>query len=542
MFEVVRTDNGASFRLCSLRLFNHPILHEIDLQFSNENDTPNNVYTTVIIGENGIGKSCLLGSIVEIFCYLEKLIVVGNAIPPGYYFDIEYKLNNHRFKFTNFSDEKPYQVRKIYKRYYLYKDGDDINLNRGASPQRVIASATTISDKFVASSTEMFRYKGLRNENSPSTTGTRTMVKKTVQSLLESLDIKSGFKQELKDLLEDLHFYPKLELSYKLKYSNEFVSEDVDALKIKNLLFERRKRTRNKYFEAKEHYLYRKNEEEDNYGRNEEDYYRIKQEEEYNRNLKEISFKKWEDEELRKYDAAADFYRKLARRGINGNILTYSLLGEDNIASQDKDSIMLLTALDLLSYPSLKVFKMNEGYEFDNSSSGESSMFCQMVNIMSVIEPGSMILIDEPECSTHPNWQISYIKWLEEIFKNYNTCHFIVSTHSHLLLSDLKKDNSSIIALSRDDNKRVVDICEGINTYGWTTDDILYEVFGVRNKFNEALQRDLERAIQLLEENGPVSDDEIDQILARFNKVYRGVKDPLGSFIKELEEYAKSKA
>ena len=488
MFEQERADNGTSFRLCSLRLFDHPILHNISLRFSDEYDTSNGVYTTVIIGENGIGKSCLLASIAEIFCYVEKLKRHEAAYDsrPRYFFELEYKLIDQRIKIANFLDDDPSKGRRIFTRCYFYKNDHKVDFDTIELPKRVIASATTIADKFVASSTEMFRYKGLRNENSPSSTGTRTMVRKTVQSLLESLDVKSGFKEELKGLLEDLNFHPKLELSYKLKYSNEFVSEDVDALKIKNLLFERRKRTRNKYFEAKARYSYRRNEEEGYYERNEEDYYRIKQEEEYNRQLEEISFKQWEEEELRKYNAAAEFYRKLARRGTYGNILTYSLLGEDNLAIQDKDGLMLLTTLDLISLPSLKVFKKKEGYEFDNSSSGESSMFCQMVNIMSAIEPCSMILIDEPECSTHPNWQINYIGWLKDIFNRYSNCHFVISTHSHFLLTDLEPKSSSIIALSQSDGV-LRDVAMGMNTYAWSVDDILYRVFHVRNTRNRVL-------------------------------------------------------
>ena len=522
MFEIERTDNAASFRLCSLRLFDHPILHNISLRFCNKYDTSNSVYTTVIIGENGIGKSFLLGSVAEIFCYLEKLIVTSIATPPRYYFDIEYKLNNHRIKFTNFTGDKPNGVRRIFKQYFLYKDGFEINLDMKALPRRVIASATTIADKFVARSTEMFRYKGLRNENSPSTTGTRTMVRKTVLSLLESLDIKSGFRQELRDLLRFLKLGPRLELSYRLKYSNDLIQNNIEALHLKKILEHNRNRNRESYLDGpRDRYVDRVP--------------MLWEDQEHERFV--------DDEERRRYELAAAFYRKLSIRGERSNYLRYNLLEEENKVNEDKEALKALDSLNLLSYPSLKVFKINDGYEFDNSSSGESSLFCQLVNIMSVIEPGSMVLIDEPESSTHPNWQIRYMKWIEHIFPKYNTCHFVVTTHSHLLLSDLKEDNSFIIALSRDrDTRQIINMSEGINTYGWSTDDILYEVFGIRNKHNKALERDLERAVQLLEEKDPLSIDEINRIIERFNKVYRGVKDPLGKFIAELKDYAESRS
>ena len=531
MFEVERTNNGTSFRLCSLRLFDHPILHNISLKFSNEYDTTNNVYTTVIIGENGIGKSTLLGSIAEIFCYLERLKRKRPTYDarPKYYFEIEYKLSDQRIKVANFVGDVPYEGRKIFSRCYIYTNGIQTDFEMIELPQRVIVSATTIADKFVAKSTEMFRYKGLRNENSPALTGTRTMVRKTVSSLLESLDTKTGFRQELRDLLRYLKLSPRLELSYRLTYSYELIRENIEAIEIKMFLKERRKSPSDLDLNTNRHL-------------------------EHDRNgdiIRERIPEQWQDRELvlfvndeerRLYELAAAFYRTLFRRNQRGNYIRYNLLEEGCKANEDKEYLKALDSLDLLSYPFLKVFKINEGYEFDNSSSGESSLFCQLVNIMSVIEPGSVILIDEPECSTHPNWQISYMKWLEQTFKKYNSCHFVVSTHSHLLLSGLKGDNSSIIALAKDDKtQQIINKSDGINTFGWSADDILYEVFRIRNKHNKALERDLERAVQLLEEKEPLSTKEINQIIERFNKVYRGVKDPLGKFITELKEYAESK-
>ena len=519
MFEQERSDTGTSFRLCSLRLFDHPILHNINLNFCDENDSSNNVYTTVIIGENGIGKSCLLGALAEILCYLEKLKLRIITIPPRYYFDLVYKLNNRRIKFTNFMGDCPKEGRKIFTHSYLQSNGIKASIDVIELTQRVIASASTITDKFVAKSTEIYRYKGLRNENSPSTTGTKTMVRKTVLSLLESLDVKSGFRQELKDLLKYLKLSPRLELSYRLTNAKYLINKNIEANNIKDLLEKRKKRN--------------DGDRDDYHVRD----YRLSVwgEREQERIVNE--------DELRQCQLVADFCRKLSMRQGQDNYLRYNLLEEGNKVCEDKEALKALDSMRLLSYPSLKVFKKNDGYEFDNSSSGESSLFCQLVNIMSVIEPGSMILVDEPECSTHPNWQTKYINWLEHIFQKYNTCHFIISTHSHLLLSDLKDDSSSIIALARDkETGKIINMSEGLNTYGWSTDDILYEVFGIRNKHNKALERDLERAFVLLEKNGPVSQDELQMIVARFNKVYCGVRDPLGALIQEINEYVKSRS
>jgi hypothetical protein len=118
----------------------------------------------------------------------------------------------------------------------------------------------------------------------------------------------------------------------------------------------------------------------------------------------------------------------------------------------------------------------------------------------------------------------------------------VIATHSHFILSDLKPESSDIIALDRGEDGIVRDVAENLNTFNWTVDDILYEVFRIRNTKNEALERDLERAIQLMEEKGQAQEGEIETLLTRFNNVYRGDRDPLGKFIEELKKYAESKS
>ena len=89
----------------------------------------------------------------------------------------------------------------------------------------------------------------------------------------------------------------------------------------------------------------------------------------------------------------------------------------------------------------------------------------------------------------HPNWQMQYLSFIRELFSNaeYATSHILVATHSHFLISDLRGENSKIIGLKREDGKiQIVDLPPDIDTYCWSPDDILYNIFNVtssRNKF-----------------------------------------------------------
>ena len=470
-------------------------------------DVPQGVYTSVIIGANGIGKSFLLRVITEIFCCLENLYVGKEPVVPRYYFEIVYSSHWQQFEFANFRGINPSEHgRRMFTQFVYRKDKKETDLKSMILPNRVIASSTTIGDKFVAKSSSMYRYKGLRNEKSPSSTGTRTMVRKTVDGLLDSLNTKYGFRRELKDLLKRLGLQPKLELSYSMRYKDIFVKDNMSSFQLQ-YIFENQESEFNRRTKL--------------WGTN--NYERIKK------------VDRW------KLEIAADFFSRIARRGFDdGNrLLKYDLLMDDNKVESDREALKVLSSLDLLTYPSLKVYKESEKYEFDQSSSGESSLLCQMVSIMSDIEPNSMILIDEPENSSHPNWQINYIGWLKNIFEQYYNCHFIISTHSHFILSDLNPLTSDIVALEK--NEGVIrDVSEGVNTFNWSVDDILYRVFGVRNTRNRAFEEDIMELYKMISE-GSNDISRISNMTERLSKVILPGNDPLLEILNQSKKYVENK-
>lgn len=503
------------FRILSLTILDHLVLGDIHLDFCQNGKpgtTVEEIHSSVVIGANGIGKSYLLRAVADIFCLLDSIKANPEELKNEvkFKFRIKYVIYGFTFEFGNFSDVNPVDsYHKTLNHYWYKRDGLEVTITTMDLPVRIIGSTMTVTDKFNTVGPERYRYKGIRNENSPGTTGTRTVIRKTVNGLMHSLDVKAGFREEVKHLLEALGFEPKMEVSYSIRYKDYFLKEDMTAEQLKSIFVNQRqifegKRTTElwgtRYFE------------------------KIK-------------------EDREKLERAAIFLRYAAERNNGKNkrsvIISYNVLENDDIVL-DRDAIEILSSLDLLTFPSLKVYK-KEPFDFSESSSGETHVLCQLLGIMSDIEHGSLILIDEPENSTHPNWQISYIGWLKEIFKAYYDCHFIISTHSHFILSDLQPESSDIIALEKKDNV-IKDVADGLNTFNWSVDDILYEVFHVRNVKNEALERDLERAFQLIDEGGPLKKEEIDILLTRFKNVYRGERDPLRKLIIELEDYAKSRS
>lgn len=155
----------------------------------------------------------------------------------------------------------------------------------------------------------------------------------------------------------------------------------------------------------------------------------------------------------------------------------------------DLELFDLLNALELINYDIL-VQKGSKEFYFSWASSGEKQLFFTFFNILANIKTNSLVLIDEPEISLHPNWQIGYIDFLKKLFKNYD-CHFIVATHSHYLVSDLEARSSSLVKLKRNEKQILPAIPEEINTYAWSAENVLYDVFGATTSRNRFIAEDL---------------------------------------------------
>lgn len=212
--------------------------------------------------------------------------------------------------------------------------------------------------------------------------------------------------------------------------------------------------------------------------------------------------------------------------------MVYDVFDLGNTLVEDAESIKLLSNLDILSFPEINVYKqeVEDGYEMVESSSGETQQLCQFISIMSAIEQNSLVLIDEPENSSHPNWQMSYIDWLQQIFHNYWNCHFIIATHSNFLLTDMNPEWSKIVALNKEEG-RLIDIADDVNTYCWSTDDILYRVFQVRTTRNRAFESDAINFYRLISD-GKKNSQEARILYTRLSQYVLPGDDPLLKLIK----------
>lgn len=145
---------------------------------------------------------------------------------------------------------------------------------------------------------------------------------------------------------------------------------------------------------------------------------------------------------------------------------------------RESDTFNALIDLELLKLDKIILTKNQSNFLIEHASSGEYHLLTSFLGIASKIEENSLIVIDEPEISLHPNWQMQYMDVLNQIFGNYPSCHFIIASHSHFIVSDLKESKSNIIALKQKNATGEIYSTDVIgNTYFKSAEEILLEVF-----------------------------------------------------------------
>jgi len=136
------------------------------------------------------------------------------------------------------------------------------------------------------------------------------------------------------------------------------------------------------------------------------------------------------------------------------------ILCKVDLAKGDNDklrlsSLELLSEYDLVELDDVIFSKSESKQEFllSQASSGELSLLFTMSSIAGEIQNGSLVLIDEPEISLHPKWQLDFLSLLTDIFSNYKSCHFIIATHSPNIISSIPDNNAYIVSVDTDEAK-----------------------------------------------------------------------------------------
>ena len=176
----------------------------------------------------------------------------------------------------------------------------------------------------------------------------------------------------------------------------------------------------------------------------------------------------------------------------------------DNEYASDSERLILKNIYKLKQYSLLNsvriwFYKGEQIISSDDMSSGEFAMLATILSISAAANNHhTLVLLDEPELSQHPNWQMSLIHNLDTALSN-QVCHLLIATHSHMVVSDLPQGRSSVVQLDKMKDGSLEAQLIGCSTYGWSAEEVLLKVFRTATDRNRYFG---ERIAKLLEKMG----------------------------------------
>jgi predicted ATPase len=417
-----------------------------------ETVSDNNQELSILIGNNGSGKSRLLGDIARAFLFLEGSAHVRRPFPLR--------------KLVYLLDGDVYEVSAVDKRVMATINGRFAELAEFKLPH-VISLTLTPFDKFPlprhvfstatdAPADSIYTYFGLRDRtNRASITA---LLYRSIEGLSEVSRSGSKRRNQVVGVFDFLGYEPGVHLAYRfragLSQFESLLSEDGEALTNLSPITHRR------IVDALEN--------------------------------KRIT-KKELDDAVKVFLSSRTRAREVELR------LDFNASNDTN---ELFEATRLLRSVGLISLQSV-VIDRKDGIRFDlkDASSGELSIVTAFLSLATAVEDASLILVDEPEISLHPAWQNRYVDLLLSTFEAYAGCHYVVATHSPLILSDSSITASKVIYL---------DASEGMGVRflaGQSPDYLLVNAFRVPGRNNYYLKQELVAALRLVADGEIESED-----------------------------------
>jgi predicted ATPase len=501
------------FKLLQIEFEDHPFFGNLKINFAGAGEEQARNYTTLIIGPNGTGKSQILLAIISIFNSLHH---ATKSERPRYKFDYYY-----RIQFVNGGTTHLI----VYSGNGLFINDNDFRYgSHGLNlPNKVLVSAFSFNDKYPFRESrgktvnENYHYLGLK-----STTNNIFIYnppKEAINNLYNAIIAQKDIRP-LKDAFIALDLKPELKLIYKPGKYFKFLQN--------NEFWENRNLSTSQFSTSFSRFVSQKS--------------RRRTEPELKRLGSEKLERLLEDQE--RLATLLDFIRdniRLITNLPNKEIELKPFLDFENQSTFDEFTehirpFQLMSDLELVSFERFEVKKLNTNFSFDDASSGEYHILFTYLNILSLIEDNSIVLIDEPEISLHPNWQIKYMDIFNKIFQRFPGAHFIIASHSHFLVSDLKSENSYILAIDINDQGQITLTPTEKNTYGWSTEQILLDVFKVATTRNYFITKTVTDVLKELSRESPdyaVVKERLSQVIFLDYSDFKD-HDPLKAVFSEL--------
>lgn len=469
------------FKLISLELTNFTFFGNLKYNFIDNEDQQDKIYTTVIIGPNGTRKSLLFNLIICIFKNIYDF-KKRNYIDVGRYkngeFHLIYVLNNEIYEIKR--NEILNEKKQNKFEYVFYRNSKLYEVVKFELPISIIGNSITITDKFPIYKNDDFpNFKYLGVKNTPQSASTKSYIKKTID-FVAMLSNSDSFLNGLNLITETFIGEKKnICISYKTINTTKFFDGDLSLNKI-DAFFNDIEKTYNEREKTPPFKL---------------NYYKSIR----SKNKEELQF-------------SVDYCNNLVNdkklvkiNNSSAKLIKFNIANKTDLEKLKIHSghLNILYSLGLIYDPRIELISDNgEEYSLEDSSSGEHNLLTSLIGLMATIRQDSLLLIDEPEISLHPNWQMKYVSFLKKLFESeiYNTSHILIASHSHFIVSDLEGSSSKVIGLTKNNGVEVVDLPKNLNTYGWSAEQILLEVFRVSTSRNYYIAEKLGNMLDFISE------------------------------------------
>ncbi|CAI1013413.1 ATP-binding protein [Serratia fonticola] len=462
-----------------IRIENHEIFGDINVVLSDKAKLKNENHFTLILGENGTGKSELLKSILDSVVFMEV------------------------------NDEaKRKRIKKNCKLNY------EVNgLSNYTPPDYIISSASTLNDKFpikISASKydeDRYKYLGIRSANNNAFVGKYRIVffnsfKKIIEdnkrlSVLKTALIYYGFP------LRFSFRFSLSKLAAPLKTYSDLMGDYQSFVKTATQVFTKATFSNNM---ARGKIIPIINDD---------------------RVMRAV------------YKSFNLLFNKEKQYELQLNVDDVNSCCEYISISED---INELVKYGLVTVEEFSIIS-SRSYGFKNASSGQFNLFSSLLTLSAEIMDNTLLLIDEPEVSLHPKWQVMYISAVRRIVDEFKDCQVVIATHSHLLVSNMPLENSSVLVSKRDSDGYISFNELSSTPAGWSAESILYNVFGIITSRNSAFSLDLNIMAGVMSnwDDSPDTLNKFKDALERIKRFDLPENDPLKNFSEKAEEFLRSK-
>ena len=442
------TPSEYAFRLQSITvLVDREELVNIDLSCEQNNLLTSRLCQfSLLIGVNGVGKSSILRGIIDFFIDFKEYYDGSKGLKARNY----KKSQNKHLQVVGvkyFANGKIYNIWKNDNEQKYFINDSDVIIHDIPFPH-IVASCFGVFDKFPIKNTFSSSSKPNRyNTSLYSYVGARASsnIFSTASAIFQMLYYVMNLERsetilKVKELLDYMGYEDRMTFSCRMKKLDKVNSFDSFISVMKSQTFFRSTTRKQWYVD----------------------------------NL----LKKTLQEQLNLFDCYMKFL-KLASKPKNEYKYDFEF-NQLNVQSSKDDIryLYLLRQIGIITNADCYLYKKGQRISCNDISSGELNMFCTVVGALSASElDNALILIDEPEISQHPNWQMSIIDFLNKGLAE-SPCHFLIASHSHFLVSDLPRYRSSVTCLKYETSKLLAEkILE--ETYGWSAEEVLLKVFKV---------------------------------------------------------------